>query len=259
MKVKSFQKKSSLKRECEDAFFCNDDVKVYGVCDGATPLVTFQDEKGHNGAYVASHLFEKHFTSLKKINELQTEIAKVNQALREKMIAYKIDVSKKEQLWCTCIAVVWIANDTIRYAQLGDCMIVATLHDGTMQVLTKDTVEGISKRAKQKREEDRRKGLCVPGEQLRYNRYLANMPNGYSVANGMPEAIPLIQQGTVRLAEVTSLFICSDGLFHPYWSLKETVRYISNHGIEAYITIIEELEAEKKIRPDDKTAIMIDL
>ena len=38
----------------------------------------------------------------------------------------------------------------IEYAQLGDCMIVAILRNGTIQVLTKDTVEGISKRAKRR-------------------------------------------------------------------------------------------------------------
>ena len=62
-------------------------------------------------------------------------------------------------------------------------MIVATFQNGTMQVLTKDTVEGISKRAK-RRGKKIVKGLSVPEEyvfqdvreQLKYNRYLANMP-----------------------------------------------------------------------------------
>ena len=43
-------------------------------------------------------------------------------------------------------------------------MIVAILRNGMMQVVTKDTVKGISKRAKKKREEDREKGLSVPEE-----------------------------------------------------------------------------------------------
>ena len=45
--------------------------------------------------------------------------------------------------------------------RLGDCMIVATFQNGTMQVLTKDTVEGISKRAK-RRGKKIVKGLSVP-------------------------------------------------------------------------------------------------
>ncbi|MEY8350594.1 protein phosphatase 2C domain-containing protein [Bacillus cereus] len=267
MEIKTYQQKSPLKQECEDAFFCNEDVMVYGVCDGATPLIPFQDEKEHNGAYLASHLFASHFTSLKEVTSLQEGIANANEALQEKMIEYKIDTTKKEHLWCTCIAVVHIKDRSIQYAQLGDCMIVATLHDGTVRVLTKDTVKGISSRAKKKREEDRKKGLPVPEEyvfddvreQLKYNRYLANIPGGYSVANGMSEAIEWIQQGVLSRGEVKDIFICSDGLFHADWPLEKTVQYITNHGIDAYVSVIEELEEKKRIRPDDKTAIMIQL
>ena len=41
-------------------------------------------------------------------------------------------------------------------------------------------------------------------------------------------------------------------------SLEQTVAYIRKNSINEYIAIIEELEAEKRIRPDDKTIIMID-
>lgn len=267
MEIKRYQQKSPLKQECEDTLFCNEDMLVYGVCDGATPLIPFQDETGHNGAYLASHLFASHFTSLKEVTSLQEEIVNANEALQEKMIDYRIDTTKKHHLWCTCIAVVRIKDEIIQYAQLGDCMIAATFHDGTIKVLTKDTVKGISTRAKRKREADRNKGRSVPEEhifndvrqRLKYNRYLANMPNGYAVANGMPEAIEWIQQGILSRGEVKDIFICSDGLFHADWSLEQTVQYIKKYGIPAYVSIIEELEQEKRIRPDDKTAIMIHL
>lgn len=48
------------------------------------------------------------------------------------------------------------------------------------------------------------------------------------------------------------------GLFHPDWSIEQTVAYIRNNSINEYIEIIEELEGENRIRPDDKTIIMID-
>ncbi|HDX9578162.1 TPA: protein phosphatase 2C domain-containing protein, partial [Bacillus pseudomycoides] len=182
MKVHVFQQKSPLKQECEDSFFCNEDLRLYGVFDGATPLIDFQDENGHNGAYLASHLFQQHFESISNVGSLQTEVAIANQLLQEKMQYHHIDTTKKEQLWCTCIATIHITNKTIEYAQLGDCMIVAKFVDGPVKVLTEDTVKGISKRAKQQREEERKKGLFVPNEaifndkkeQLRYNRYMAN-------------------------------------------------------------------------------------
>ncbi len=111
-----------------------------------------------------------------------------------------------------------------------------------------------------------KKGYLVPEEyvfqdvreQVKYNRYLANMPSGYSVANGMKEAIHYLQHGELHTDEVSGIFICSDGLFHPDWSLEQTVAYIRKNSINEYIAIIEELEAEKRIRPDDKTIIMID-
>ncbi|WP_119683825.1 protein phosphatase 2C domain-containing protein [Bacillus cereus] len=266
VKIKTYQQKSPLKQECEDSYFCNKEKKIYGVCDGATPLVPFRDEKGHNGAYIASHLFASYFTALRENHSLQFAVAKANEVLQSKMLEYEVDTRKKEHLWCTCIAAVQIVGEKIEYAQLGDCMIVATFQNGTMQVVTKDTVEGISKRAKKKREDDRKKGLSVPEEyvfqdvreQLKYNRYLANMPNGYSVANGMKEAIHYLQHGELHTDEVSGIFICSDGLFHPDWSLEQTVAYIRKNSINEYIAIIEELEAEKRIRPDDKTIIMID-
>ncbi|MGE7850375.1 protein phosphatase 2C domain-containing protein [Bacillus paramycoides] len=266
MKITTYQKKSPLKHECEDSFFCNEDNIVYGVCDGATPLVPFCDEEGHNGAYIASHLFASYFTSLRENISLQVAVAKANELLQNKMLEYKVDTGKKDHLWCTCIAAVRVDGKKLEYVQLGDCMIVTIHQDGTMQVLTKDTVKGISKRAKKKREEDRKKGLFVPEEhvfqdvreQLKYNRYLANMPNGYSVANGMKEAMTYLQHGELHVADVSGIFICSDGLFHSDWSLEQTVAYIRKNSIKEYVAIIEELEGENRIRPDDKTVIIID-
>ena len=84
------------------------------------------------------------------------------------------------------------------------------------------------------------------------------MPNGYSVANGMKEAIHYLQHGELHIDEVSGIFICSDGLFHPDWPLEQTVAYIRKNSINEYVAIIEELEGEKRIRPDDKTIIMID-
>ena len=50
-----------------------------------------------------------------------------------------------------------IVGEKIEYAQLGDCMIVATFQNGTMQVLTKTQLKELVK-SKKKREEDRKKG-----------------------------------------------------------------------------------------------------
>ena len=84
------------------------------------------------------------------------------------------------------------------------------------------------------------------------------MQGGYSVANGMKEAIHYLQHGELHIDEVSGIFICSDGLFHPDWSLEQAVAYIRKNSISEYVAIIEKLEGEKRIRPDDKTMMMID-
>ena len=106
----------------------------------------------------------------------------------------------------------------------------------------------------QKEKRRSKKGLSVPEEhifqdvkeQLKYNRYLANMQGGYSVANGMKEAIHYLQHGELHIDEVSGIFICSDGLFHPDWPLEQTVAYIRKNSIKEYVAIIEELEGKRE-------------
>lgn len=95
MRITTYQQKSPLKQECEDSYFCNEDKNIYGVCDGATPLVPFRDKKEHNGAYIASHLFASHFTSLCENLSLQVAVARANELLQNKMLEYKVDTRKK--------------------------------------------------------------------------------------------------------------------------------------------------------------------
>lgn len=168
-------------------------------------------------------------------------------------------------MWCTCIAAVQINGEKIEYAQLGDCMIVAILQNGTMQVVTKDTVKGISKRAKRREKKIVKRFICARrtcfsrcSRTVKIQSLSCKYGGGYSVANGMKEAIHYLQHGELHIDEVSGIFICSDGLFHPDWSLEQTVAYIRKNSINEYVAIIEELEGEKRIRPDDKTIIMID-
>ncbi|MBA2176412.1 hypothetical protein H0266_16055 [Halobacillus locisalis] len=86
----------------------------------------------------------------------------------------------------------------------------------------KDTVKGISERAKNKRAARREAGMDVPAESvfsdrletLRFNRSLANREGGYTVADGMPEAIKALQSGSLLLHDVQEILMISDGLFH---------------------------------------------
>ena len=50
------------------------------------PLVPFRDEKGHNGAYIASHLFASYFTALRENHSLQFAVAKANEVLQKQNV-----------------------------------------------------------------------------------------------------------------------------------------------------------------------------
>ncbi|WP_416825837.1 protein phosphatase 2C domain-containing protein [Ectobacillus polymachus] len=256
MNVQYFQRKSPNKKECEDAFVRNDRIGLYGVCDGATPLVPFEDEEGHNGAYLAAHTFKSYMESLMKDEGIVESMVKANQLLAGKMMTYNINQTKKHHLWSTCFAGVHFTNTEIQYGQLGDCMVVAKFLDNRINVLTKDTVKGINLRAKKKREKDSLEVDDSIRKRLIYNRSMANTQDGYSVANGMDNVRMFIQRGTIDRSDVQALFLCTDGLFHPTKSLEQVASFVWEQGIEKYVAELEAIEIQRGIHADDKTALI---
>jgi serine/threonine protein phosphatase PrpC len=267
MKVESFFSVAPHKSVSEDSIVFNEKLNVYGVFDGATPITSFKDENGMNGAYLASSLFKDYFSGLYHSNlSLVKGIATANRMLRNKMEKYNVNQEKYEHLWSTCAAIIKFEKDgKISYAQLGDCMILAEDQKGMIKALTKDTVKNISQRAKEWREEQRKQGVNIPDEefyqdsteQLIFNRSLANKPNGYTVANGKEEVIHFIQYGQVNISEVKTLLLITDGLFHPNYSMEETFKKIHKSGLYLYALELEQFEKLNNLRSDDKTGIMI--
>lgn len=264
-KIETVMKTSPVKKESEDACIINDELGIYGVLDGSTPMVNFKDENGHNGAYLAANLFKTYFESLQIANFLHKEVAHANRLLKREMEAYNVDLSKKHHLWCTCVSVVQVKDDILSYASLGDTMIVVCDRYGQVNVLTVDTVKNISYRAKIKREIDRLKGFDVPPEEyfkhqqndVIYNRSLANTPNGYSVANGMDEAEAYIQYGQLETKNLEHVLIMSDGLFDPKGSLNDVYREIVEVGLEIYVEKMMAREQKQGKYSDDKTAVLL--
>lgn len=267
MKVESFFSAALHKSVSEDSFVLNEKINVYGVFDGATPLMPFKDENGMNGAYLASNIFKDYFFRHYRSNlSLGEGIMAANRMLRELMEKYKVNQEKYENLWSTCAAILKIEKDgKISYAQLGDCMIIAEYQNGTIKALTRDTVKGISYRSKAWREEQRKQGIKIPDEeyyqnrtqQLIFNRSLANKEYGYTVANGKKEVLNFIQNGQVYISEIKTLLMITDGLFHPNYSIEETFNRINTSGLHVYAMALEQYEKRNNLRSDDKTGIMI--
>lgn len=267
MHLSQFSLKSPTKLECEDALILNQKRNIFGVLDGATPLIPFTDSVGHNGAYLASQLFKNYFESLIPSDgiSLKEAVIQANDLLRFEMEKSGIDFTNKPSLWSTCIAAIEVHEDIIEFVQLGDCMIIAGYKDNSVELLTRDTLENLSTRAKAKRQQDRTKGLDIPDEEffdiklnrLIYNRTLANTPEGYSVANGMHEVPQFIHFEKIEKKNLESLLLISDGLFFPGMELIDTFRKIKAQGFEQYVTELQNFEESNQLKMDDKSGILI--
>lgn len=266
MQIQHFFKPSPLKRESEDAIVLNASSRIYGVMDGVTPVAEYRDADGHNGAYLASNLLKACLERADGGREPVEEIKAANRELRQAMLAAGIDIAIRHELWASCAAVARVAEDRVSYAQLGDCMAIARYADGTIEVLTENRVKGVSARAKLKRERDRRDGKPIEDESrfadwrrvLVYNRSaMANTPEGYGVANGTAEAEAHIQFGSVLLEGLAGLLLVSDGMFHPELPLAATMELIWQEGFESYVGRVEAAEREKRINPDDRSAVLL--
>ncbi|MGR9047252.1 protein phosphatase 2C domain-containing protein [Halobacillus faecis] len=265
--VEHIQKKSPVKKECEDALVLNEHAGVYGVLDGATPLVCFEDKAGHNGAYLAAQIFKSKMERLKSGESLVQAVEEANLHLKEEMERYAVQTELGEERWSTCVAVVKVMDDQIHYVQLGDSMILVEDEDGKFIVVTTDSVKGISERAEQKRVEGRKGGENIPPEsyydihmnRLRYNRRLANVEGGYTVANGMPEVMEYLDQGVIDRKGIRSLLLISDGLFHPELTLEATYQRIREVGLEGYVHELTEYLNKHTLHIDDRTAVWMKL
>ncbi len=266
MRIHTVSRTSLRKTVCEDAFLAKEAIRLFGVFDGVTPLVPFYNEEGKNGAYIASRTFRDFFDKVDPALPLKDAIATANRRLREAMLKHGIDMDDKTSLWATCAAVVRIEPDgAMSFAQVGDCMILVERTNGTIDVLTRDTVEGVSQRAVRKRERDRADGASLPEEtyydavehRRMYNRTMANTPDGYSVANGTPDVNHYIDTGRIPLDSVRSILLITDGMFLPQRTLIDAFARIRNRGLENYAIELEEVERQGVVPSDDKTGIWI--
>ncbi|MDY0393690.1 PP2C family serine/threonine-protein phosphatase [Virgibacillus halophilus] len=260
-----FRKKSPCKRECEDSFVINDHLGIYGVMDGATPVDHFKDEAGHNGAYLAANIFKNYFESLQAASHLHHEVLQANRLLKQAMESHGVDQAVKPSLWSTCVSVVRITDNMLKYASLGDTMILICNNQDEINVLTVNTVKNISVRARMNRELARDNGKEIPKEtyfnnernKISYHREMANMPNGYAVANGMDEVKYYIQHGMLPVKDLKQALIMSDGLFDAKDDLREVYWEIHNNGLENFVQKLSLKEEQSNSHSDDKTAVLL--
>lgn len=267
----------SLKGEAainEDALILNHTSSIYGVLDGATSVISFKNDKGETGGYLAANIVREHFEQLNKNADLKYELVEANKKIKERMLHEGVNVGEKERLWATAAAVVVIRERDVDYAQIADCMIYAVYSDGRTETVTPDGIAHIDQKSMNKWREGIDKGLKTKQQLREYitptlveNRKLCNVDGGYGALNGALEAEKFITFGSLDCKNLTALVILSDGLTTCYTDGQEhaSVEAILKHGLEQYAYSLQNLEEEdphcmKYIRlkmSDDKTGIVI--
>jgi serine/threonine protein phosphatase PrpC len=262
----------------EDALVLNRKAGLFGVLDGATSLTPYVNRNNETGGYIAANLLKAHLERLTEPADVRAELLEANRGLRAAMAEAGIDVSLKERLWSAAACVVQLHEQTVSFAQAGDCMILAIYQDGTVRPLTRPQLSHIDSLTLAKWREGREKGLqtkqqlrAYTYETIKSNRDRSNAPDGYSVLNGDEAASHYIEFGTINRIRLRRLVLLSDGFYLPgrdsaeptYWTdLAET---ISSGGMRQYAERLTRFEEEdphgtKHLRlkkSDDKSGIMV--
>jgi serine/threonine protein phosphatase PrpC len=187
--------------------------KFFGVFDGATSLDKFMDADGKTGGLIASsiakNVFENNEGGLVQLTE------KANSEIRKEMLKKKVDISKKENLWSTSVAVIKLASDSFDWVQLGDSLIIVIFNDNTFKLLVTDYDHDeealiMWKEFADKKVENIRKHL--KGQLLKVRK---TMNVSYGILNGEDEMKNFINKGKDSLDNVKSIIIFTDGLIIP--------------------------------------------
>jgi hypothetical protein len=263
----------------EDALVINHKDQIYGVIDGATSVTPYRNSKGQTGGYLAANLLSSYLQDVPESRSLASVVLEANEALHIMMKDAGVDVSSKQNLWCSVFAVFRVHSHYIEYVQAGDCMLFAKYADGTLRPLSHCQVSHLDAISIKKREEARILGFTTNESIFEYvlptirgNRMKSNTLQGYSVMNGEPELAQFLEHGFFNRACLSRLYAMTDGLFYPKENIEEetdwknTLTQIDNRGLQYYASDVLQIELtdlscirypRHKIS-DDKTGIVID-
>lgn len=189
---------------------------LYGVFDGATSL-SGTCYNGVTGGYLASTLAAEAFADRQL--SLTDRVREANDAIRQKMLSCDVDLSRKEELWTTSLAVIELDDGCFHWCQTGDCRIQLLHHDGTSRQLVKP-VDHDAETLAMWREigpaSGEPIGVALAEQILRVRR---RMNIDYGVLNGESEALSFVASGTESLDDVAAVILHTDGLTLPNYKL----------------------------------------
>lgn len=186
---------------------------LFGVFDGATSLDkrTFSD--GVTGGYLAStiagEVFSRNDAPLFELTQ------KANTAILTEMVAEGVDVSKKENLWSTSMAVGRVKNGRFDWVQSGDSLILVIYEDHTHELLVRHYDHDVETLTLWKETAAERPGTILEELNAQIRKVRAGMNITYGVLNGEEEALSFLNHGSVALDGVKHILLFTDGLFIP--------------------------------------------
>lgn len=263
----------------EDSLIINEDILLYGVADGVSSIAPFKNEENLTGGYIASNEVSIYFEELRNYNNLREDLVAINNRLQAKMNEYYIDISMKETLWGTALALVKITETGVDFIQTGDCMILAVYQDSSIRPLTRLQTDHLEQIALNRWKELIHKGVNSQKDLMKdvkdilvSNRKKSNTANGYGVLNGEDHAVEYSEYGKINKNGLKHLILITDGLFLPVESVPKGERYwdyvansILYKGIEQYTNDLIELEESdpeclrfpRFKKSDDKAGLLI--
>lgn len=262
MEIEHILEKGSARLN-EDALIIKNN--IYGVFDGASSLdnAFFEGDKtgGLMASSTAGNVFSKNHFPLLQLG------CEANHAILSKMLAHKVDLSRRQSLWSTSAAVVRLHDNKMEWLQTGDAYIIIIYNNGSHKILVEredhdyETLLMLKKNNSQKAVEFKNQ---VKKIRLGMNRT-------YGVFNGEENAINFINSGFLPLDDVKTILLFTDGLQVPSSTPEKTKDFqgfidlyqkLGLQGLKNHIREIEALDPDIKNYPrfkchDDIAAIAI--
>ncbi len=188
----------------------------FGVFDGVSRTTGYTDEHGKTGGYLAAQIAKEVFLQ-SDLPLVQTALL-ANKTIATAMEAKGVDTSKKENCWGTTMAVIDIdlSQQSFKWAQVADSLIVAIYRDGTHMQLIQDDYEhdrGMMLLWKELADKHTPDIRLVLDREIRDLRQDVNRKFG--VLNGEPGVSTFIRTGGGSLEHVSHLLLFTDGLIPP--------------------------------------------
>lgn len=223
---------------------------IFGVFDGFSGADEHIYKYGHTGGYqnsnICKDIFKNEDLSLYKL------AVKANSEIRNKNFLNNINISKKENLPGTAIAVIKINknNKTFDWIQISDSLILVIYKNNKYKVLVKDYDHDIKILTVWKK-------LADKGEKNLWNKTLSEsikmrrtMNKKFGILNGEIEANKFLKQGTMKFHNIKHILLFTDGLFLP----KENPKLPDN--FDSFVQIYLKgglLDVKKNVRKIEKS------